>query len=602
MDWSTACEDWGDRIVSGRSIVPVGALFPEEADAALAAFRDLRVVDAAGSPTIGESSREWIIDFASALFGSYDPVAAKRLITNYFILISKKNGKSTTAAAIMLTALLMNWRKSAEFLILAPTLEVANNSFFAARDMVKADEELAELLHVQEHLKQITHEGTGAILKVVAADNDTVSGKKATGVLVDELWLFGKRANAENMLREATGGLVSRPEGFVVYLSTQSDEPPAGVFKQKLQYFRDVRDGKIVDKRSLPVLFEFPPKMVEEKAYLDPANFYVTNPNIGLSVSREWLEAELSAAQAAGEESVRGFVAKHLNIEVGQALRSDRWAGAEYWEAAADPGLTLDELLASCDVVTIGIDGGGLDDLYGFCVIGRERGDGDVRFRRWLCWNHTWCARVAVERRKSEAAKYADFEAAGELTIVDNLDDAEVEMAGIIKRIHDAGLLAGVGMDPAGAKSLVDKLECAGVPTDLIAAVSQGYKLNGIIVDCERRLFSRTLIHGGQTLMSWAVSNARLELKGNAVIVTKQASGKAKIDPLMALFDAATLMSMNPEPTGISVFDRLAAGDVDEAVQADDIDPKILANPRHPQWQEMRERWEAQHLSSDDVW
>jgi len=572
MQWTTACKDWEARIVDGRSIIPA-PLFPAEADHAVTHyFNELRIVDAFGGPTFGEAARPWMKEFTAAVFGALDPEAGRRLIREFFLLISKKNGKSTFAGGVMLTALLRNLRPSAEFLILAPTLEVANNAYHPIRDMVKADPDLLKILHVQDHLKMVTHKTTGATLKVVAADSDTVSGKKATGILVDELWLFGKRANAENMLREATGGLVSRPEGFVIYLSTQSDDPPAGVFKQKLEYFRKVRDGEIEDKRSLPIIYEFPPKMAAEKAYLNPDNFYITNPNMGASVDEEWIREKLVEAQSNGEESLRGFLAKHLNVEIGMSLRGDRWAGADFWEEAVDPELTLDAILARCEVVAVGIDGGGTDDLLSLYVIGREyQPDKDIYLRRWLGWGHSWAfsdptnGRGVLQRRQSEASKLRDFERAGDLTIFTTPNDEIKGVVDVIRKIYDAGLLSGIGADPAGkaVAAIADALEMSqmllpdGTPLKM-TQVSQGWQLQASIGVCERELANGRLSPAAQPILAWAVSNAKIEPRGNAEIITKQASGKAKIDPIMAMFDAAFLMSKNPEPMDVGDIEIVA--------------------------------------------
>jgi phage terminase large subunit-like protein len=544
-DWTTALPDWERRIVARESLIPCDPQFPDEAQAALAVMDELRIVDMPGSPTFGELARPWVREFVGSVFGAYDPDSGRRLIREWFLLISKKNTKSTTAGLLMLTFLILNWRKAGEFGILAPTVEVANNAFKPAADAIKADPELSALLHVQDHIRTITHRTTKATLQVVAADSETVAGKKWIVTLVDELWLFGKRDRAEDMLREATGGLASRPEGCVIWLSTQSNEPPAGVFRQKLLYARGVRDGRIKDPQFCPVIYEFPEAMVTAGAHRAPGNFYVTNPNMGASVDEEFLQREWRKAEEGGEESVRGFLAKHLNVEIGLALRSDRWAGADFWQQAGQ-ALTLDALLARCEVADVGIDGGGLDDLLGLSVIGRETGS-----HKWLCWSHAWAHPSVLERRKSEAARFHDFARDGDLTLCKRIGDDIADVVSIVQRIDAAGLLDKVGVDPAGIGGILDALADAGIAQDKVLGISQGWRLGGAIKTTERKLAEGQLIHGGSAMMNWCVGNARVEPKGNSILITKQASGFAKIDPLMALFNAVSLMALNPQSAGV---------------------------------------------------
>lgn len=515
------------------------------------------MVDAGGA-TFGEICDQWVFDLIASIFGAYNPATGRREITEWFVLLPKKNGKSTIAAGAMMTALLLNGRPSAKFTILAPTVEIAGNSFDPSRDMCNenADEELAALMHVQQHIKTITHRDSNASLKVLAADSNTVGGAKSVGTLVDELWLFGSQPHAANMLREAIGGLASRPEGFVIYLTTQSDEPPAGVFKQKLDYARGVRDGRIKDPKFVPVIYEFPPDMVDAQEYRDVENFHLVNPNWGRSVDAEFIRREYSKAQEAGEEEVLGFLAKHGNVQIGLSLMADRWKGADQWEAAGRP-LTLDEIIERSDIVVAGVDGGGLDDMLGLGVLGRC-----IETGAWLHWGKAWVHPIALERRKSEAARWKDFEASGDLVIVKQIGEDVAEVVADILRVHESGKLFRVGVDPVGIADIVKELHEAGVDTDaegddLVVGVKQGWALTGVIKTVERRLAEGRFLHCGSPLMAYAVGNAKVEPRGNAVLITKQASGVAKIDPLIALFNCASLLSTAPEPdvcSDIEVF------------------------------------------------
>lgn len=559
--WSTACPDWKERIRERRTLIPFAPLFPASAEFKMGVFTALRIADLGINPatdetwTIGESADAWLLDFAAAIFGAYDHENGSQLIREGLLLVSKKNTKSTIAAGIMLTELICGWRPSDENLILAPTIEVAGNSFKPACDMIRADDELADLLHIQEHVRLITNRDTKATLKVVAADAATVSGKKASRVLVDELWLFGKKANADAMLREATGGQVSRPEGYTLYLTTQSDEPPAGVFKEKLSYARDVRDGVVVNRKFLPVLYEFPEEMLAADEHLNPANFYITNPNLGRSVSQEWLEDEFAKIENAEDGTKQVFYAKHLNVEIGVGLRHDAWIGATYWAAAkAAVDLwdgSIEQFLELVEVAVAGIDGGGLDDLFGLALLGRLKTDP----RTWLMWNRAWAHLDVFERRKDIVSRLRDFMKEGTLIQCAEPTQDLVEVADLLERVKEAGLFpneAAIGLDPQGVAALIDELSGRGFTAEQLVAVPQGFRLTRSIKGAERKLKDRTLIHAGQELMTWCVGNAKVEPRASAILITKQISGTAKIDPLLAGFNAVELLTRNPR---VSTFE-----------------------------------------------
>jgi phage terminase large subunit-like protein len=155
MNWSTNCPDWESKVLKGEPLITFPPLFPEEAARGLSVFKELHLKDVPGCPTYGQVGRQWQFDLVSQIFGSCDPETGRRLIREFFVMVGKKNDKSGMAAGIMMTALILNWRESAEFFIIAPTVEVAGNSFKPACGMISSDDELSDLMKTQEDYRQI---------------------------------------------------------------------------------------------------------------------------------------------------------------------------------------------------------------------------------------------------------------------------------------------------------------------------------------------------------------------------------------------------------------------------------------------------------------
>ena len=332
--WNFACADWEQRLREGRSLVPDVPLFKDKADRAVRIFDKLCVPDIEGQPPFAVAAGEWFRDIVRVVFGSLDDEGV-RYVPEVFALVGKKNSKTTSGAGLMVTALLMNEVPWAEFLFIGPTQEIADLAFQQAAGMVEADPDgyLAKRFHVVDHKKTIRDRRNRAFVKVKTFDMKVMTGSKPIGVLIDELHVMGSIHYAARVVGQIRGALESKKNSFLLIITTQSDEPPAGVFKAELQYARGVRAGRIVESRMLPLLYEFPETMQTDrsKPWADPTYWPMVMPNLGRSLHLDTMIAGYRAAKEKGEEEERRWASQHLNIEIGLALQSDNWVGADLW-------------------------------------------------------------------------------------------------------------------------------------------------------------------------------------------------------------------------------------------------------------------------------
>jgi phage terminase large subunit-like protein len=556
MPFDFACPDWVDRLKDGRTPIADLPLDDAEAERAVGIFNMLRLPDVFGQPTLAEAAGEWMRDIVRAIFGSMQTSAdgyTSRQVGEAFVLVPKKNAKTTSAAAIGLTFMLMNKRRNADMLIIGPTQKISDVAFEQAKGMIDADPFLQKRFHVQDHKKTIRCRVTNARLMIRTFGMDVLTGAKPIFALLDEIHLLGSIAYAADVIRQIRGGMLPFPESLFMMITTQSDHAPAGAFKTELDYARGVRDGKITERvRTLPVLYEFPVEIQShpDRIWMRPDLWHMVTPNLGRSISIDALTDAFERAKQDGLQELISWATQHLNVQIGVALHGDRWAGADYWASSKRAALNLTTILAECDVAVAGIDGGGLDDLMAMAVIGRHRAT-----RQWLIWVRAWAQADVFERRKEIAPRLRDFIAQGDLIECKEVAQDATEIAAICAELQAAGLLpekGGIGLDPYGVAAVTDALAEAGIPDDVLAGIGQGYKLQPAIQTLPRRLKDKTAVHADQPMMDWVVGNAKAELRGSNIMVTKQAAGSAKIDPLMALFNATILMLANPEAAGRS--------------------------------------------------
>lgn len=554
-----ACPDWWEKIQAGVTPMASVPLNEQRAAKALAFFNRLKLPDVASNPPLAEACGDWFRDILVAFLASEDPETKRRLVWELLCMVPKKNSKTTYVAALGLTALFMEDAPNRQMLLVAPSQNISERCFDQAQGMIRLDQRLKAIFKVQDHLKCIERRKTGTKLDVKTFDTSIVTGEIPVLTIIDELHELGKKAKAASVMQQIRGGGITMQGGQVLMITTQSDEPPAGIWKTELSKARAIRDGVGGDAPILlPVIYEFPHELQRNKAYWrDPKHWPQLLPNIGRSIDPIKLEADYQNNGRSTEQTEQIWTSQHLNIEIGVGLGDERWRGADFWEKGAIASLaSLDELLARSEVVTFGGDGGGLDDLLGASVIGREK-----ETRHWLCWNHAWVHRQVLGLRKDIAPALLDFESEGTLTICDTAGELISGLGKAFEQVFKSGLLPekdAVGLDPNNVAAIIEDLTARGMTDDMLRRLRQGAALSPAWWGIEFKLADGTFFHAGSALMNFCVGNAKVERQGNGVLITKELAGSAKIDPLIATGCAAILMSWNPKARLQYVTERVS--------------------------------------------
>src|SRR5690606_13057573 len=157
-----------------------------------------------------------------------------------------------------------------------------------------------------------------------------------------------------------------------------------------------------------------------------------------------------------------------------------------------------------------------------------------------LSGSHAWVHAPLLETRKEIADRLRDFEKAGDLTISASVDSMAKELAVMVKAVFASDLLAGIGIDPARIALLSRALAEEGIidaeepDPKFYVKVRQGWGLYSAMLCTEVALAAGRYKVADQPLVKWSVGNAKVVQRGNAMLVTKEISGKAKIDPVMS--------------------------------------------------------------------
>jgi phage terminase large subunit-like protein len=483
----------------------------------------------AGKPFVLEP---WQAAHIGCAFGWKRPDGTRRY-REVFDYEPRKNGKTAKLGGLINYVAFCDHEAGAQIYSAAAEREQAALVYRQAKGMVVQNKELHSNSRIYVALKSIEFPNS-VTYKALSADADTKHGFNTHLVVVDELHAQPNRELVD-VLVTSTG---SRRQPLIWYITTADFNRPS-ICNEKHDYACKVRDGIINDPSFLPVIYGAEP----DDDWTDPAVWRKANPNLGVSVSLEYLERECKKAQEtpAYENTFRRL---HLN----QRTETDtRAIQMERWDAIKD---AVDEEALLSRECYGGLDLSMTTDLSAFVLLFPAL-DGNGYDVLPFFWAPRENARL---RERRDRVPYETWARQGHLKLTEgNVIDYDV-IREDIGRLRDRFNIREIAADRWNATQIITQLQGDGFE---IVAYGQGYKdMTAPTKELLKLVTEGTLRHGGHPLLRWCASNTATEQDAAGNLKPSKKKSTERIDGVVSLVMALgrAMLAAPAEPLSIEAW------------------------------------------------
>ena len=298
----------------------------------------------------------WQKALVSVIFGVVDENGFRQF-REIVLIVARKNGKSLFAAAIMDYVAFLDGEYGAEIYCLAPKLEQAEIVYSCFWQMCFAEEETRTKIQKRGRLNDYYIPDSNTVIKKVAFNAKKSDGFNPHLVICDEVasWVGDAGKKQYEVMKSALG---SRKQPMILSCTT-SGYVNEGIYDELFKRGTRFLLGDSKEQRLLPVFYTID----DEEKWNDINELAKSNPNLGVSVSVDYMLEEIAIAEGSLSKKAE-FLTKYCCVKQSS---EQAWLSTKIIDAAVCNPI-LPEDFKNCYAV------GGLDlsmttDLTSACVV-----------------------------------------------------------------------------------------------------------------------------------------------------------------------------------------------------------------------------------------